>query len=87
MIKKSHKHTLRDCVFPVEQQEVKMVGIMLPLALRQNVNSGGSSLMLSSPKGGKKASLILGNLGFYAPRCCSLSYKRILLHGIVKIAT
>lgn len=38
-----------------------MIGIMLPLALRQNVNNGGNSLMLSSPKGEKKGSLILGN--------------------------
>lgn len=59
--KKSHKYTRLDCVFPVEQHEVKMIGIMMPLAPRQNVNNVENSLMLSSPKGEKKGSLILGN--------------------------
>lgn len=59
--RKSHKHTRLDCVFPVEQHEVKMIGITLPLAPRQNVNNVGNSLTLSSPKGEKKGSLILEN--------------------------
>lgn len=64
-----------------------MIGIMLPLAPRQNVNNGGNSLMLSSPKGKKKRIFDLGKLSFYAPKGCSLAYKRILLHGVVKVVT
>lgn len=80
-------HAWLDCVFPQEQQGVKMIGIILPLALRQNVNNGGNSLMLSSPKGQKKGSLIWGNWAFSAPKGGSVAYKHILLHGVVKTAT
>lgn len=36
---------------------------------------------------GKKRIFDLGKLSFYAPNGSSLACKRILLHGVVKIAT